>query len=192
MKVRTPTSATGNRGFTIVEILVVVAIISLLATVTVPRMYGGRSKTRLRGAARRLLVTAQYARDFAITRRCQCRLVFDSDKQRYSLFYQKDPQHDPNEFVPLGTGLGKPQGLGKSLSFARLRIAPRQGLDPDQPPKEVGYVTFEPTGQADAAVLEITDGTDVYSVQIAPYTGYAKLTEGTVSELPNDRLDLDA
>lgn len=192
MKVRTPTSATGNRGFTIVEILVVVAIISVLATVTVPRMYAGRSKSRLRGAARRLLVTAQYARDFATTRRCECRLIIDSDRQRYSMLYQKDPQHNPSEFTLLGTGLGKAQNLGKNLEFGKLRIAPRQGLDPDQPPKEVGYITFDPTGQADAAVLEITDGTNTYSLLIVPYTGYAKLTEGTVSELPNDRIDLDA
>jgi len=191
---KTQTSATGDKGFTLIEIIVVVVIISILATMTIPRMYGGNSSAKLRGSARRLLVTAQYARDFAATHRCQCRIIIDPDQQRYALTYQIDPQHNPNEFVPLGSGLGKSQRLDEGLTFARLRIESRQGPEPDQPLREViniNHLTFEPTGQADSAVLEITDGKDIYSLLIAPYTGYAKLVEGTVSELPNDRIDLD-
>ena len=186
---KTQTSATGNRGFTLVEIIVVVVIISVLASMIVPGMYAGRSLGRLRGSARQLLVAAQYARDFATTRRCKCRLMIDVDKQQYVLAFQQDPQHNPSEFVRLRTGLGRTQGLGKGLRFGRVRIEPREGQE--QPRQKIDYITFEPSGQADAAVLEITNGEQTYSVLIAPYTGYAKLIEGTTDALPNDRLDLD-
>ncbi len=183
------TSPTGSKGFTLVEMIVVVVIISVLATMIVPGMYSGSSSAKLRGSAQQLLVAAQHARDFATTRRRKCRLMIDLDNQQYALAFQQDPQHNPSEFVRLSTGLGKVQGLAEGLRFGQVRIEPREGYD--QPPERIDYITFEPSGQADAAVLEITNGEQTYSVLIVPYTGYAKLIEGTTSELPNDRLDLD-
>jgi len=153
-------------------------------------MYAGNSSSKLRGSARQLLVAAQYARDFAATRRCKSRLIIDLDQQQYALAFQPDPQHNPSEFVPLATGLGRAQRLAEGLRFARVWIEPRQGHD--QPPDQLDYITFEPNGQTDAAVMEITNGQQTYSVLIAPHTGYAKLIEGTSDVLPNDRLDLDA
>ena len=184
------TLATGKKGFTLIEIIVVMAIISILASMTIPRLYAGSRSSRLRGSARRLLVAAQYARNFATSHRAKCRLMIDRNNQQYVLAYQKNPQHNPYEFVTLGTSLGKTQSLSKGISFARLRIQPRR--NPNQPAEQVDYVTFDPTGQADAAVLEITDGKNTYSLLIVPYTGYAKLIKGTTDALPNDRIDLDA
>ena len=155
-------------------------------------MYAGRSSAELRGSARQLLVAAQYARDFAATRRRKCRLTIDLDQQQYVLTAQSAPQHNPSEFVPLATGLGKAQRLSQGVRFVKVRVEPRKGHDqPDQPPEQLNYITFEPNGQADAAVLEITNGQQSYSVLIVPHTGYAKLIEGTTRALPNDRLDLD-
>ena len=186
------TSPTGSRGFTLIEIIVVVVLISILATMTVLSMYSGASPAKLRGSAQRLLVAARFARDFATTHRCKSRLMIDPDKQQYAITFQPDPQHDPSKFVPLATTLGKVQSLSQGIRFVNLRIVPRQGRDQLDPPRrETNYITFEPTGSADAAVLEVTNGKQSYSVLIVPHTGYAKLIEGTLRELPNDRLDLD-
>ncbi len=184
------TSSTGSKGFTLIEMIVVMVIISVLATMIVPGMYSGRSSAKLRGSAQQLLVAARHARDFATTRRRKCRLMIDLEKQQYALAFQKDPQRNPSEFVPLQTGLGKVQGLGKGLHFGRVWIEPRKGHN--EPPENINYITFEPNGQADAAVLEISNDKQTYTIMIAPYTGYAKLIEGTTDAMPNDRLDLDA
>ncbi len=181
-------------GFTLVEIIVVVVIIAVLATMIVPSLSAGSSSSKLRGSARQLLVAAQYARDYAATRRRKCRLTIDLDQQQYALTFQSAPQHNPSEFVPLplATGLGRTQRLSQGVRFVKVWVEPRKGHDqPDQPPKQLNYITFEPNGQADAAVLEITNGRQTYSVLIVPHTGYAKLIEGTTRALPNDRLDLD-
>ena len=186
------TSSTGNRGFTLVEMIVVVVIVSVLTTMIVPRMYRARGSGRLRQSARRLLVTAQYARDFAATRRCKCRLIIDSEQQQYGLARQKDVEGEANEFVPLEASLGKSERLGEGLRFGRIRIEPQKGAgERGEKTEQADYISFEPSGQADAAVVEITDGEDTYSLLVMPHTGYARLEEGIVNELPNDRLDLD-
>ncbi len=190
MKMRT--SPTGSKGFTLVEIIVVVVIISVLAAMAVPRMYAGNSSSKLRGSARQLLVAAQYARDFAATRRSKCRLTIDPQQQQSALTFQPAPPRNPGKFVPLATSLGKVQHLPKGIRFARVWIQPRQSLaQTDQLSKKLDYITFDPDGQADAAALEITNGKQTFSVVIAPYTAYAKIIEGPVRELPNDRIDLD-
>ena len=183
-----PTSSIGKRGFTLVELIVVVAVVSVLAGMIAPRIYGRRGSARLRESSRRFLATARYARDFAATRRSKCRLTIDTKEQGYTLTRQKDAEHNPNEFVPLEASLARPQRLPDGLRFGSLRIEPGPGMT------EHGtghYIDFDPTGRADAAVIEITDGPGVYSVLVMSCTGRAKLVEGLVQELPNDRLDLD-
>ena len=184
-----PTSSIGKRGFTLVELIVVVAIVSVLAGMIAPRMYNLSGSARLRQSSRRFLATARYARDFAATRRCKCRLTIDTKEQGYTLTRQKDAEHDPNEFVPLEASLAKPQRLPDGLRFGSLRIEP--ALPRPQADANADYIDFDPTGRADAAVVEITDGQGVYSVLVTPYTGYARLVEGSAKELPNDRMDLD-
>ena len=191
VKVKMQTSVTGNdrRGFTLVELIVVVAIVAVLAGMIAPRMFGAGSSARLKQSARRLLATAKYARDYAATRRCKCRLVIDPEKQQYRLLRQKDPEHEPNEFVGLDTSLGKTEGLGEGLRFGRIRIEPRQGRDEKN--QEANCISFEPAGQADTAAIEVTDGEQTYSLLVMGHTGYARLEEGESDKLPNDRMDLD-
>jgi len=115
--------------------------------------------------------------------------MIEPEKQQYGLVRQKDPEHDPNEFVPLGANLGKTERLGERLRFGRVWIEPRQGRS--EKDEQANCINFEPSGQADAAVVEITDGQRTYSVLVMPHTGYARLEEGICKELPNDRRDLD-
>ena len=182
-------SSTGKDGFTLVEVIVVIVVITVLATMIVPRMSASTGPAALRESARRLLVTVRYARDFAVTYRRGCRLMFDPNEHQYGLAYQEDPEHRPGRFSPLRTAMGKAAPLGRGLRFAKLQID--RPPDADAEEAETPYVDFAPSGRANAAIVEITDGRGSYSILIAPNTPQAKLVEGTVDELPNDRIDLD-
>ena len=189
-KRRTKISSIGKRALTIVELLVTLVIIAVLATMVVPRFSGAAASGRLRESARRLLVTARYARDFAATHRCEVRLIINTEENTYSLEYQPDPEHQPGDFQPVPQKLGRTEQLDSKLQFGDFRIAAR-----DQEAdffEQQDYVTFSPTGQADAAVIQLTNSRRTYSVLVAPASGRINLAEGAVTELPNDRLDLDA
>ena len=172
-----------------VELLVVIVVISTLCAMTVPRLYGTARRTKLRSCASRLLVAAQYARDFAATRRGDCYLVIDPDQRRYALMYQKYPQHKPSELAQMPTGVGKAQRLDEGLWFAKVLIESRAG--PEHATRQDNRITFDPTGRATAAVVAITDGRRTISMLVAPGTGKAMLVERDVNMLPNDRRDLD-
>ena len=174
-------------GFTLIELTVVVIIISVLAGMIVPRLAGSIGSTALRESARRLLIAAQYARDFAVTRRRACRLVIDPERRCYVLECEADPDSRPGEFTALGGGPVKADVLGRGVRFGRLRV---ESLGPRQ--AEDGCVCFEPDGRADAAVVEITDGRRVYSLTVSGCTGWAELVDGAVADPPEGRVDLDA
>jgi type II secretion system protein H len=178
-----------RRAFTIVEVLVVVAMLGVMATMIVPRLGGAAASRRLSQSARQLLATARYARDYASTHRAACRLFIDVKEQRYALLFQADPEHRPDEFGPITDSPGRTEHLISPVRFGRVWVQPRPRFD-GMPPPEDG-VTFDPLGQTDAAIVQLTDGQQSYSLLTSPSTGQVRLVEGAVDELPLDRQDLD-
>ena len=182
-------SSTGKSGFTLVELIVVVVIITVMTSMVAPRLSGATGRRQLRASARQLMVAAQYARNYAVTHRCACRIVFDRDGRRYNLAYQVDPEHRPGEFEPLPHSIGKVHHLVDGLRFSKIWIEPKGRPDGTLPQRD--SITFYPVGRCDAAVIEITDGASTYSMLVSPASGRARLVAAPVSELPNDQRDLD-
>ncbi len=173
-------SSVGRRAFTLVEVTVVLAIVVVLAAMIVPRYAGSLATAELKDSARQLQLSAQHARQYAVTHQRPCRIRLDVAANQYTLECQ-DPEGQ-GRFVPVATP-SKPVALGKSVKFGRLRIESDQQDEP--------MVVFSPSGQAQAAVLEVTDGRQTYSVIVVPSTARAKLAQGRVEEPPDDRQDLD-
>ena len=183
------TSSTGNRGFTLVEVCVVMVRVAIAAGMTIPRLASGSGTRKLASSARGILLTMQYARDYATTRRLACRLRIDPEGRRYGLEYEKDPQRRPGEFVPLPHSLGKAQTLESPIRFERVRIEPTWKHLADE---KIVAIRFDLSGQTDAAIVEITDGEEVFSLLLNPCTGRVELIKGKVENPAADRVDLDA
>jgi len=183
-------SRTGNnRAFTLIELTVVIVVVVVLAMLTAPSMVGAMRSAKLRTSTRDLLITAQFARDFAATRRRTCRLTIDITDGRYQLEYQSDPEHQPQQFKALSAGPIKPGRLPQPVRFASVEIqptAPHDGAAPSD------AVHFYATGGADAAVIRVTDGRRTWSLTISAGDGNAVLTDRPVEQPPSDRKDLDA
>ena len=181
-----PTWSTGSgRGFTLAELIVVVSIIAVLATMTIPRMTAGTSSATLRAPTRDLLSMARYARDYAATRACECRLVIDAAEGRFVLTAPADPNR-PDEFRTLRTTVVKRRTLPDGVRFGRIRI--RRTIEHE----EAGdVIAFRPDGRSDAAIVEITDGRRTCSLVVHPDSGRPKLVEDVVAEFRDERIDLD-
>ena len=174
-------------AFTMIEVMVVLVLVTLLATMIVPRMAGSSQSAQLRESAQRLLQAARYARGYAVSHRCQCRLLIDTAQNRYALEYQPDPEHRPDQYAPLDRGTRAGRKLGPGVRFEMVRIYHTERRE-----TESKVVTFEPTGQADAATIQVGNQRRTYSLLISPSTGRAHLADERVEEPPADRIDLDA
>ena len=190
----TPTSSTGNpaprrRGgaaFTLVEMMVVILLVAVLSGMTIPMLSGATASTHLKEQAQALLAGARYGREYALPHRVDCRLVIDSTTGQYALQRLDEDATGAQTFVSIGLGWGRPVVLSGNVRFGRVDIQPADGRT------ENSWITFRPTGQADAALVEITDGRWTYTLLVVPTSARATLTEGTVRAIPNDRVDLDA
>ena len=71
------------RGFTLVEILAVIALIALAMTLVAVTVGDGLTNARVKGASRDLVAALRYTRGQAIVKRESMALAIDVDGRRY-------------------------------------------------------------------------------------------------------------
>ncbi len=75
----------GNRGFTLLELLVVISLLLVFMTITVVSISRISEKYERREALRRILKVINHARIIAVTERKRVSLSFSEDGRTYSL-----------------------------------------------------------------------------------------------------------
>lgn len=82
--------STSRGGFTLVEVLLVVAVMGLLVGVAVPRLSGTLDAARMKSTAADIVRTAQLARAKARSAGKICEMVFDQDTRSYGLRFPSE------------------------------------------------------------------------------------------------------
>jgi len=105
-----------RRGFTLIELIVVLAIIAVAAVVVAPSISSGIASINLKSSVNHLAATMRYARTRAISQKNICAVYLYLDEGRYSV---------------IGAGQQITEQLHKGVKFEEIRYGNetvRQGI----------------------------------------------------------------
>ncbi len=185
------------RGFTLIEIMVVVVIIGILSAAAVPSMVDSYRRATLRTEVDQLIHTLRYAQRMAVVKGRSLRVVIVVDdveadgRSTYRLELASEDLDQPEPYVKANGGAVKPVTLPAELRFRDVTIdageyvlsAANSGLS--------YALRFFADGSADAVLLQLGDGVSTQTIWVEASTGHV----GRLSEdqpPPPPREDLDA
>jgi general secretion pathway protein H len=145
---RSSPAAARLRGMSLLEILVVLAIMGLVAAMAVPMLGPGVSSGELKAAARQLASGLRLARSEAMATRRETFLTIDIEGRRFKV------AQDPKEY-PL------PKGVGLKLFTAQMDLVD----------DKVGSIRFYPDGGSNGGRITIAAGERKYEVDVDWLTG---------------------
>jgi type II secretion system protein H len=138
-------SASRPSGYTLIEMVVVMAIFGLMLAMALPSMTRGNSWRRVDGAGRDLAARMQLARQMAVLRRAPYRMTLDREAQTYSFERQEDDSTwvpDPNRAYPFEGIWRVTSRIGGSVSADQILFETRGTVRTEDAPAEI-YLTNE-------------------------------------------------
>ena len=139
------------RGFTLVEMLVVLVIASLVLTLVGTSISRSISGAEMRTAARKVAASLRYTRTRAILDKHEQVFLVDTENNKYQA-----PLRDPVEL---------PEGMKVALMTARSELTA----------ESVGGIRFYPDGGSTGGYVELDANGRVYRVNVAWLTGEASV-----------------
>ncbi|MCD6459239.1 prepilin-type N-terminal cleavage/methylation domain-containing protein [bacterium] len=168
------TGATSKRGFTLLELSMVILIISIIVAISTPKFRSTFQTIQFRNTVYNIVKLMNYARDRAIIERKPFRVRFFEDDSSFCLETVKEEEKEDKkryyrrkrepEFVVVHGNVGQKLFFPAEVTF-----------DIDEPSRGES-VTFYPDGQAQECVIYIEDSRDnVFTITTKGSVGFIKL-----------------
>ena len=142
-------AGTSGLGFSLLELVIVMTIITIIAMAVVPVFRGTLASVQTEHGVRDMVATVRYAQERAVTDSLEYRLYLDPEKGEYYLMRLEGYDEDNEKvFEPLEERIGDAMPLPKRMGMKR----PRARKDRD---RDAYYVAFYPSGACDDVTIEL-------------------------------------
>ena len=181
-------------GFTIAEVMLVIIMIGLLASLGGGVWVGTYNSMLVKKAARDFVLTAKYARVMAIERQQPYKMTLDIESGGFFVSTSGwSEEAEEAEQTVVQDYYSRPVAFEGKVVFEEVKIVPvgEEADEQEVDGAESQSIVFRPDGSAQQAVIQIGDGDTHYSVGISPATGRAKLYDGTIEKVKITSVDLD-
>lgn len=170
-----------QRGFTLLEFLIVVAIVGMMLAITLPAFSRMRRQAALKAAAAELRTQFHHTRSRAIAHNVYCGMKFLllGGEWHFAVYEDGDGDGVRNDDIKSGKDrlIARPRVVLPTSKVATIGLLDIAIKDPDGDPlpptkSPVAFNTsaicsFSPLGQSTPGTIYITDdGTDLYAVRV--------------------------
>jgi type II secretion system protein H len=181
-----PTSRIGNRrGFTLLELMVVLAIMLIMSGVVVESIMPALNEARLRSSTSMTIAALRYARSYAVTHRTRAAMVLNTGRQGLSVQIPETDESGEETWRVITTPAGRYRSLpeGVTIEVTRPEMTDQDATPPGTMNESENQetVTFTALGQAEDTRITLRDEHDNSRViRVDAITGHCEL----VSEEP--------
>ena len=143
----TPTSRTGSKGFTTIELMVVLAVMALMSGLVVVSMGPALREAKLRTGCRIVASALVYARSYAVTHRTITQVILDKPAGTVAVFCLATDEHGEAALQPVLTQPGRRHKLPEGIRIVDVH---KPGVE-----EEEDFVSFSELGQSEEAVVVV-------------------------------------
>jgi type II secretion system protein H len=179
-----------GRGFTLVEIMIVIILIGLMAGVGTAFSIGTYQSLLVKKSARDFLVAAKFARITAIEQGQSCRIDINRNENAFAITVeQADSQTGETAATVIRNVFFKPVKMTGDVRFEDIQIDGVSMMTDES--EAAASIVFYPDGTSQGCIVQIGDGKDHFTATINPANGRARLTRGTSETAETGVVDMD-
>jgi prepilin-type N-terminal cleavage/methylation domain-containing protein len=177
-----------KKAFTLIEVLAVITIIALVSLAGGSMMKGTIRHMTLKKAAKDIAMSVKCAKILAVENKQNVRLCIDQEQRKVWIAYNDfDIDSDQTVESVVKDNFSKPIKFDDIIEFQGVQIAP--GVDSDD--QQCTSIAFAADGSCDAAVIQLGDGKNHYTINIIPSIAKAEVKRCTVDQITAVVIDLD-
>ncbi len=160
-----------SRGFTLLELIVVLVIISLTSALAVPQLTGALSGTNSKTAAKKIAASLRYARSRAVSEKIIYIVILDTDKNRLTLMSATKAELSSEEHSDKAKVCVLPEGL--TLKSGTEREKDKHEFNNDE-----FRIAFYPSGNSSGGEVIVADEREkTYKIRVDFITGTVQVSD---------------
>jgi type II secretion system protein H len=172
-----------SRGFTLIELIVVLVIISLMMALVTPRLIGSLTKMNLKTSAQKISSSLRYARSQAVSEQTVYHAVFDFENN--SIYIKKEnPQDDEDTYFKSEIESAETDNSKSKRSGMESYILPegvvikKAIIANEEIVSDLFTIVFYPVGSSSGGSVVLMDEKErQYQINVDFITGIINLTE---------------